>query len=71
MSEGEHTNEVVEKYPKLFRARELFIKLFVDSRPLVNLGYTSQQVEYAKPCLALIQEEGSVRTHVNPPLFIV
>lgn len=58
MPERVHSDEVIEEYPELFRARELFIKLFADSRPLVNLGYTHQQTEYAKPCLIIIQECG-------------
>lgn len=63
-------DEVLAQYSDLARARELFIDLFQDRAPLVNLGYTGRQIEFALPVLRLLEGEGGVATHIrnNPYL---
>lgn len=53
------------EFPQLARARELFIALFRDRSPLVNLGYTNLQIEFTIPVLRLIEGEGKVVTDSN------
>lgn len=54
------TPEKICQFSELFRARELFIKLFSDKSPFTNLAYSQQQMEYALPSLLLIQNEGKI-----------
>ncbi len=56
-------NEPLAQFPELARARSLFIVLFKDDSPLINLGYTGGQRRETKPVLILIQESGEV---LNP-----
>lgn len=52
----------VEKPDKQFDleyGRELFINLFKDSTPFINMGYSPSQIELAKIPLRLIEEEGT------------
>lgn len=56
------SSKEMNQYSDLFRARELFINLFRDKNPLINLGYTEQQINYTLSSLKLIQEEGKVKT---------
>lgn len=56
-------NEPLAQFPELERARNLFIALFNNDTPLINLGYSSSQRAKAKKALGLIQEEGRV---LNP-----
>lgn len=60
-------DEVLSRFPELARARSLFIELFKDRSPLINLGYTSRQVEFALPVLRLLEEEGGVMDHLRDP----
>lgn len=62
------SDEVLSQYPELARARELFIDLFRDRSPLVNLGYTNRQIEFTLPVLMLLQEEGVIEMdHLKNP----
>ncbi len=54
------TSKEINKFPELFRARELFINLFSDQSPFINLGYSRQQMLYALPSIGLIQDEGKL-----------
>lgn len=56
------TDETLARFPQLARARELFIALFRDRLPLVNLGYTNLQIEFTVPAMRLIEGEGEVIT---------
>lgn len=64
-------DEVLAQYPDLARVRELFIDLFQDRTPLVNLGYTARQIEFALPVLRLLEDKGRVVTSLpnNPYLY--
>lgn len=68
--EGGKFDETLAKFPQLARARELFINLFQDRSPLINLGYTGRQIAFAMPVLRWLEEEGKVATHIrnNPYL---
>ena len=65
-------DEVLAQFPDLARARNLYISLFHDSSPLVNLGYIGGQITQAKVVLDLLTESGEVHTHIpnDPYLFI-
>jgi hypothetical protein len=65
---GSNEYETKGRFYDLFRARELYIQLFRDSSPLINLGYTAAQIELAKPVLSLLEGEGKVATYLpnNP-----
>lgn len=60
-------DEVLSRFPELARARNLFIELFKDIYPLINLGYTSRQIEFAFPVLRLLEEEGEVIYYMRKP----
>lgn len=60
-------DETIAKFPDFTRARELYITLFKDRTPLVNLGYTSRQIEFSIPTLRLLEEEGKVNTDLGRP----
>lgn len=61
-------DEALAEYHDLARARDLFINLFQDKDPLVKLGYTARQIEFALPVLKLLEGEGKVATYIpnNP-----
>lgn len=61
------SGDILDQYPELQRARNLFINLFYDRTPLVNLGYSPRQIEWALPVFKLIEGEGEVDTHIEPP----
>lgn len=65
------TNEVLAQHPGLARARELFIDLFEDSMPLVNLGYTRKQIAFASPTLRLLEGEGLIETYTDDNPFLL
>lgn len=44
-------------FPQLRQARELFIALFPDDSPFVNLGYTAKQTQIAKRVLSNLENE--------------
>ena len=58
-------DETLAQFPDLARARELYIDLFKDNSPLVNLGYNSRQIEYAVHTLLLLQGEGEVNVETR------
>jgi hypothetical protein len=60
----EASQEGLSQYADLARARALYIDLFTDASSLVNLGYTARQIAYTRPVLFLLEEEGSVATHI-------
>lgn len=62
-------DEVLAQFPELARARNLYIELFEDRSPLVNLGYTNRQVEFALPVLRLLEEEGEVMSYMRQPFL--
>lgn len=51
--------ELSDLDPRLDRARELFIALFEDRSPLVNLGYSLRQQDYTIPVLRLMETDGT------------
>jgi hypothetical protein len=65
--QNSESDEVLVRFPELARTRTLFIELLKDRSPLVNLGYTNKQVEFAIPALRLLQEKGEVLTHLSVP----
>ncbi len=69
-SQGEFDKGLAQ-YPDLARAREIFIDLLQDKLPLIKLGYTGKQIEFALPVLRLLEDEGEVATHIrnNPYLY--
>lgn len=64
---GPDFDETLIHFPGLARARELYIQLFKDNTPLVNLGYTPKQIEYSIIALRLLEGEGKVNTHFKKP----
>ena len=66
------TSEETKRHAELFRAREMFIDLFSDKSPFLNLGYSSQQINYALPSIETIQNEGilNVKTYLKDNPFL-
>ncbi len=60
-------DEVLTRFPELARARMLFVDLFQDRTPLVNLGYSPRQIEWVVPTLKLIEGPGEIDTHLKLP----
>ncbi|MCS7091970.1 MAG: hypothetical protein NZM26_01305 [Patescibacteria group bacterium] len=61
----EKFDEALKQYPDLALARNLFIQLFSDRSPLVNLGYTNEHIDYAWPVLRLLEGGGKVMTQIR------
>lgn len=60
-------DETLAQFPKLARARELFVELFASRSPLINLGYTARQQQFALPALTLLEEQGEVKFDPKGP----
>lgn len=56
MNEGQPRGE--QRLGELNYARDLFIQLFKDDSPLINLGYSARQVAITRPILRHLEEEG-------------
>lgn len=71
MPTTERKKDNLAQFPELQRARELFVDLFQDRSPLVNLGYSTRQIAFAVPVLSRMQEGGNIRDYIRdyPSLF--
>jgi hypothetical protein len=61
-------DETLAKFPQLARGRNLYIALFKDDSPLVNLGYTASQKRLAKEVLHLVGGPGKIWHPDKPAL---
>lgn len=66
-TEFQSHGDILQQFPELQRARDLFTDLFKDRSPLVSLSYTPRQIEWTTPVLRLIEGSGEIETHISPP----
>jgi len=65
--DGSNPKDNLSMYPDLEAARESFVRLFENEKPLRDLGYNPSQIRVAKGPLLLIQDEGEITDYTSDP----
>ncbi len=68
MTEQGNPPKETELYAAFEYGRDLYMQLFQDDTPLVNLGYTPRQKILARRALSLLENEGTLRLGYRPRL---
>lgn len=68
-SESQDPKDILDQYPELQRARNLYIELFKDRSALVSLGYQGFKLDRTVATLKLISEPGKIQTFAKLPFL--